>query len=63
MEFGLLRKSELILQSLSHRLGGLSGVVPRGVMDQQAAEDEVRTGTWLRTGVATLIYVEEMHAA
>ena len=44
MEFGLLRKAELILQSLSHRLGGLSGVVPRGVMDQQAAEDEVRAG-------------------
>ena len=44
-------------------VGGLSGVVPRGVMDQQAAEDEVRAGAWLRTGVATLIYVEEMHAA
>jgi hypothetical protein len=41
MELGQLREAEFILQSLSHRLGGLSGVVPRGVVDQQAAEDEV----------------------
>jgi hypothetical protein len=34
MELGPLREAEFILQSLSHRLGGLSGVVPRCVMDQ-----------------------------
>lgn len=63
MEFGLLRKAELIFQTLSHRHGRLSSLVPIGVMDQQPAEDEVGARSRLRTGVATLIYLEEMHAA
>ena len=62
IRIGLMRKAELSFQPLSHRHGRSSSLVPIGVMDQQSAEDEMGAGSRFRTGVATLIHIEEMHA-
>ncbi len=62
VEFGLLRKAELIFQPLSHRHGRSSSLMPIAVMDQQSAEDEMGAGPWFNAGITTLIHVEEMHA-